>query len=46
MEPLDQVINPLLRDALWFALILFGYWAIGFEASVIILLAIIAKRLK
>ncbi len=46
MNPLDQLISPLVRDMLWYALIVFGWWALGYEVVVVLLLALIAKRLK
>ena len=46
MDPTDQLINPLVREALWYGLIIFAWWALGYEIVVILLLALIAKRLK
>ena len=43
MDPLDQLINPLARSAMWYGMALFCWWAFGFEFVVILLLAMIAK---
>ena len=46
MDPFDQLVNPLLQSALWYTLIIFAWWALGYEIVVVLLLALIAKRLK
>jgi hypothetical protein len=45
MDPLDQVISPLVRSIVWYTTILFACWAFGFEFVAIILLALIAKTM-
>ncbi len=45
MDPLDRIVGPITRSAIWYGAILFAWWAFGFEFVAIILLALIAKTM-
>jgi hypothetical protein len=44
MDPFDHMIRSTLLAALWYGTALFFWWAFGFEAVVVVLLAAVVYK--
>jgi len=44
MDPLDQIIRSLAFSGAYYAIVLFFWWAFGFEFAVVMLLATLVYK--